>query len=259
MTPLAGLQVLDLTSGPAGGLATMILSDFGATVKRLSDPEFNYLNDMPSAQMWLRGKTQCTDFEEEIKTADILIISTPNGFTGVDYGSCKHVNSGLIYCEITSFENDRSQPLDEAIVAAKAGRMKSMEGIIREPGPNYAAVPVATHSTAHNIVSGVLAGVYKRLKKGHGQKINTSLLLGLIPYDQGMSLAMQVREDRPKPDPFSIMPTLNYHPVQCADGKWLQLGNLLPHLFQGFMKAIGLEASLANLPDNREEFGVAGQ
>ena len=84
MTPLAGLQVLDLTSGPAGGLATMILSDFGAIVKRVPDPEFNYLNDMPSAHMWLRGKTQCSDFEEEIKTADIMIISTPNGFTGVD-------------------------------------------------------------------------------------------------------------------------------------------------------------------------------
>ena len=36
------------------------------------------------------------------------------------------------------------------------------------------------------------------------------------------------------------MPTLNYHPVQAADGRWLQLGNLLQHLFDNFLAAADL-------------------
>ena len=38
--PLKGLKVLDLSSGPAAGLATMILGDFGAHVSRVEDPDF---------------------------------------------------------------------------------------------------------------------------------------------------------------------------------------------------------------------------
>ena len=35
-------------------------------------------------------------------------------------------------------------------------------------------------------------------------------------------------------------PTLNYHPVMTADGRWIQLGNLLEHLFYAFMDAADL-------------------
>ena len=43
------------------------------------------------------------------------------------------------------------------------------------------------------------------------------------------------------------MPTINYHPVQCADGRWLQLGNLLPHLLERFLQCVGLDDVLAEL------------
>jgi hypothetical protein len=29
-----------------------------------------------------------------------------------------------------------------------------------------------------------------------------------------------------RPPIDTLMPTINYHPVQCANGRWLQLGNL---------------------------------
>jgi hypothetical protein len=49
-----------------------------------------------------------------------------------------------------------------------------------------------------------------------------------------------------------VMPTLNYHPQRTRDGRWLQMGNLLPHLFMNFVRAIGLADELAAL-------GVSGQ
>ena len=256
--PLTGLRVLDLTSGPAGGLATMILSDFGAHVQRFVDPGYAELNDMPSARMWLRGKEAASiPVHEAVASADIVVISTPNGFSGCDYPSIQHINPAVIYAEVRGIPAYPEIPVSEPVVAAHMGRMMSMAGILKEPGPRYAVVPVATHATSQNLVTGILAALYERNRSGVGQMVSTSLAAGLIPYDQGASLAMQARRKSGAPEPVvdmgSVMPTLNYHPVQCADGKWIQLGNLLPHLFKSFMQAIGLEAEMSKLPDGLEE------
>ena len=45
------------------------------------------------------------------------------------------------------------------------------------------------------------------------------------------------------------LPTLNYHPVRTADGRWIQCGNLLEHLLLAFLDAIDLLGEL--LADER--------
>ena len=248
--PLSGLKVLDLSSGPAGGLATMVLADFGACVIRYADSEYEYQNDMPSAKMWLRGKAAGRDLEGDLLDADIVVISRPNGFPKMTHAYCKARNPALIYCDISAFGDDSTVPVDEGVVAAIAGRMQTLQGIVPNVGPHYAAVPVATHATAQNAVAGMLAAVFQRLSSGRGQKVSTCMLQGLMSYDQGQSLLLQLNLETPV-DP-SALPSLNYHPVQCADGKWLQLGNLLPHLLKNFMRVIGLEELFSELPENLE-------
>jgi len=52
---LEGIRVLDLSSGPAAGMATMILADFGAQVISLQRPSSapaDELVDLPAAPMW---------------------------------------------------------------------------------------------------------------------------------------------------------------------------------------------------------------
>ena len=51
-----GIRILDLTRGPAGGLATMILADFGAEVVVIDGPNEDPLLDLPAAPMWRRGR-----------------------------------------------------------------------------------------------------------------------------------------------------------------------------------------------------------
>jgi crotonobetainyl-CoA:carnitine CoA-transferase CaiB-like acyl-CoA transferase len=254
--PLSGLKVLDLTSGPAGGLATMILADFGASVSRVVDEQYDSLNQVPSARMWLRGKSTVSSLQDAVNTADVLVITRPNSHL-CDYDSCAAVNPTLVYCEITGMGPDSTLPPYEGVIAAKTGRMKQMQAILPGGGPCFSAVPVATHATAMNVVSGILAAIHKRRHHGIGEKLSTSLVQGLMPYDMGMSIGLQRRALNPRPGsnntPMFYMPTLNYHPVQCADGKWLQLGNLLPHLFVNFMRVVGLEDLLADLPDKTEE------
>ena len=51
-TALEGIRILDLTRGPAGGLATMILADFGAEVIVIDGPHEDPLLDLPASPMY---------------------------------------------------------------------------------------------------------------------------------------------------------------------------------------------------------------
>ena len=48
---LEGIRILDLTRGPAGGIATMILADFGAEVLTIEPPDGDPLTELPAAPM----------------------------------------------------------------------------------------------------------------------------------------------------------------------------------------------------------------
>ena len=251
-TPLSGLQVLDLSSGPTGGLATMILADFGATVRRVIDPEYDCLNNILSAPMWLRGKSVVKSLR--LQDVDVVVISQPHAHANCTFEDCRDQNPTLIYCEVSAMGSDVNIPMYEGIVAAKAGRMKQFESILIDQGPCFSAVQIATHATAMNIVSGILAALHKRARSGSGEKVTTTLLQGMMPYDVGMSITLQlIAQNKEEPIVYPTMPMLKYQPVQCADGKWIQLGNLLDHLFENFMQVIGLQDELSRLPETIEE------
>lgn len=263
MKNLEDVRVVDLSEGPAGGLATMIFADYGADVIKVERPGGDPFRSMASSPMWLRGKRSIeldlslsesvSRLRELVKNSDVVISSSLTetaAENSCDYASLSELNAALVYCQVTSFGDQgryKNLPAYEGVVAAKAGRMKSLEGISPTPGPVFAAVQVATHATAQNIVSAVLAALISRKQTGRGELIQTSLLQGLMPYDQAGSLMLQLQEREPddaptrRMDPFSVMPTLNYHPVQAKDKGWIQLGNLLPHLFMNFMRVIGLD------------------
>ena len=54
--PLDDLRVIDLSSGPAGGMATMVLADFGADVIKVERPGGDPFRRLAASPTWLRGK-----------------------------------------------------------------------------------------------------------------------------------------------------------------------------------------------------------
>ena len=123
--------------------------------------------------------------------------------------------------------------------------MLSFSGQRLREGPGFAAVPVGAHGASQGAVQGILAALIERQRCGRGQMVETSLLQGLMPFDLLQLLLTQLSERDPEtyPQLFNIgggMPTLNYHPVMTRDGRWIQLGNLLEHLFYAFMDAADL-------------------
>merc|ERR1712185_144021 len=115
--------------------------------------------------------------------------------------------------------------------------MMLFEGVAKRPGPVYSAVPVGTHGAAQATLAGVLAQLVARQSGRLGQRQQTSILRTLTSYDLVALGASQLDESPfPLVNPLEVLPMLNFQPVQCADGRWMQLGNLLPHLQVNFLK-----------------------
>lgn len=262
---LEGLRILDLTQGPAGGIATMVLADFGAEVLSVQRPEQREapLDDLPAAPMWRRGK-QLLELDLDVESdrdlvvnlaagADVLITTWRSSALrrrGLDFERLSTLCPHLIYCHISGFgaEGPLSEvPGYEHVVAAYAGRMQTFSGLVDRKGPVFSAVQVATHVCAQSAVAGTLAALLAKGEQGAGRLVETSLLQGLLPYEMGPMLGWQLKQHFPEllgalgaPSQQPPLPTLYYHPAQTRDGRWMQFGNLLPHLFDNFLIATDL-------------------
>ena len=285
MAPLSRFRIVELGVGPVTGLATMVLADFGADVVKVVPRDGDPWADTGSWPLWTRGKRIVAadlDHPDDVAGLRGLIVeSTDAVLTNLDRASRHAIGldpqalgrPDLVFGVVSGFGEDgpyASYPAYEPVVAAKFGRMLNFAGVADRPGPNYAALQVGTHATAQSAAAGLLAGLIGREATGHGFTFDTSLLRGMMPYEMGIMAMAQLWDkgilERPKAsrDRTVSMPTFNYHPVRTRDGKWLQLGNLLPHLLRNFFRAAGLDADLADErhrgdpmrwpPDVREAF-----
>ena len=138
--PLKHLRVLDLSSGPVGGMATMALADFGADVIKIERPGGDPFRTAINAPMWLRGKRSVEiDLKREVErerlyrlveTTDVVVTSFRAHSAvdlGCDYDVLASRNAGLVYCQISGFGPYGpyvGYPGYEGVVAAKAGRLQ---------------------------------------------------------------------------------------------------------------------------------------
>lgn len=146
---LDGLRVLDLTSGIAGPMTTMLLGDNGADVVKIEPPGGDPARQLPGPhqlgyRVWQRGKrSACLDLSNPddkatllalVRTADILVESYAPGEAaqlGIDYATLAALNPRLIYCSITGYgrDNPHSQrPAVDALVQARTGLMFEQRG-----------------------------------------------------------------------------------------------------------------------------------
>ena len=275
MVPLSRFRIVELGVGPVSGLATMVLADFGADVVKVVPRGGDPFAEMGSWPLWTRGKRIVEadlDDPDDLSALKGLIVDSADAVLttlnraerdsiGLDPESLGRPD--LVLGVVSGFGEDgpyANYPAYEPVVAAKSGRMLNFAGVADRPGPNYAALQVGTHAAAQSAAFGLLAALIGREATGHGFTFDTSLLRGMMPYEMGIMAMAQLWDkgilERPKAtrDRTVSMPTLNYHPVRTKDGKWLQLGNLLPHLLDNFFRASGLDADIADEKHEGEPF-----
>src|SRR4051812_8784861 len=134
---LEGLQVLDLTWGIAGPMATMLLADHGADVTRIERPGGEPFAAPDGYRVWHRGKRSAEldltdDADRDVflrlaRHADVVVESFAPGVAdklGIGYAHLREANPRLVYCSITAYGRDNKhsdRPGYDALVAARTG------------------------------------------------------------------------------------------------------------------------------------------
>jgi crotonobetainyl-CoA:carnitine CoA-transferase CaiB-like acyl-CoA transferase len=266
---LEGVTVVELGNGPLSGLVSMALADFGARVLW-----FEYGWSEADYRVWHRGKIRVSvnlaseegQLSSDVKAIRKHIVRSADVFITdlseqtlkqlqLDWHSLQAVRGDLVQAEVSGFgESNKFSHLaatadtlaaDESLVAAAIGRMMVFEGVASRAGPVYSALKVGNHGASQALLAGILAQLFNRERTSRGQLLRSSTLRALTAYDLvGLGASQVDPSPVPDTDPHEVLPMLSYQPVQCADGRWLQLGNLLPHLQANFLRAVGLEAIL---------------
>lgn len=196
--PLEGVRVLDLTNVMAGPYCTMVLGDLGAEVIKLENPDgdstrkFEPLTNGESycfAVLNRNKKSICVDVKEPrgkevllklAAGADMMVENFRPGVVkklGIDYESVKKVNPSILYASMSGF--GQTGPYGHKggfdIIAQGMSGLMMMTGY---PGGRPAKVGIAMHDVACGVTTlyGLLGAYIGKLRHGHGQFIETSLL-----------------------------------------------------------------------------------
>ena len=228
--PLEGVRILDLTSGVAGPMAAMTLSDQGADVIKVEPPGGGPFRGYGGRTVWDRGKRSVVldlkrdgdrrRFLDLVASADALIESHAPGTMarlGVGYGDVAARNPGLVYCSLTGYgrgTKSAGRPGYDLLVQARSGQQFEQPGW-RE-GPIFLYLPMPSIAASYLVAAGVAAALYVREVTGRGQWVETSLYQGVLAFTtqlwqwgERMGSWYGIEKD-PQPSIY-----------QCADGEWV--------------------------------------
>ena len=186
----------------------------------------------------------------------------------MDADAATPLRPDLVHCSITGW--GPAGPLAEVpgydgVVAARSGRMLALERQLRRGGPVFAAVPGGRPRDRPGRRAGhPRRACVARAGGGGAQRVETSLLQGVLPFDlvELLLVEMAERSGLVAPNILAMggdLPTLNYHPVRTKDGRWIQCGNLLEHLLLAFLEATDLLGEMLADPRFIEPPGSLGR
>lgn len=264
--PLHGVRVLELAHLIAGPICGMYLADMGADVVKVESREAPdagrsvYPRAVRNGEGVLhltvnRNKRAiCLDvkrpegrdaFRRLAAWADVIIEGFRGGVTerlGIDYDSVKGANPRLIYCSISAFGPDgpwREKPGLDALAQALGGLM----AITGEPdgGPLLCGAPVADTLGGMLAIQGVLTALIARAASGQGQRVDASLLNGVL-FAQTARLSVFHETGEPLPRYGSGHPEIVPYQAFPAQDGWLFVAVWVDRLWEPFCKAVGLDA-----------------
>jgi crotonobetainyl-CoA:carnitine CoA-transferase CaiB-like acyl-CoA transferase len=271
--PLEGLRVLDLSRALAGPYCTMILADLGADVIKVEpSPKGEMIRGWgPFADgisvyylsIHRNKRSLALDFRQpeglaliaELATqSDILVENFKPGAMeemGLGYDTLKQANPRLIYANITGFGRDGPYgewPGVDQIAQGMSGFM-SITGT-NESGPIRVGLPIGDVCAGMWAALGVQAAVIDRMTSGRGQRVETSLLAGLVGMLNVQGQRQLTLGDTPKR-------IGNDHPVICPYGAFeakdgpFNMAALTDDMWRKLCELTGL-ADLAANPDFKD-------
>jgi crotonobetainyl-CoA:carnitine CoA-transferase CaiB-like acyl-CoA transferase len=235
--PLASVSVLDLSRALAGPYCAMILGDLGADVVKVEPTPSGemirswgpfdrgisvyYLSvnrNKRSLALNFRSPEAIGLLRDMAQNADVVIENFKPGTMegmGLGYDELRAVNPRLVYANVTGFGRDGPYgewPGVDQIAQGMSGFM-SITGTA-ESGPIRVGLPIGDVCAGMWIAIGIQAALLQRQATGVGQRVETSLLAGLVGMLNVQGQRYLSLGDTPKR-------AGNDHPVICPYGTFL--------------------------------------
>ena len=198
--PLAGINVIEITSIYSGPLAGVLLAELGANVVKVESPTKPDLvrnqgagpfGVSPTFYALNRGKRfvsiDATTAEgrkvlvDLVSKADVFLHNIRPGkpeAIGLGYEDLAALNPRLIYAAISGLGtegSDASQPVYDYVVQARIGMVDYQRDISTGKASLISQV-VVDKTTAQAAVQGILAALYVRERTGKGQRIDLPMI-----------------------------------------------------------------------------------
>ncbi len=209
--PLDGIRIVDLSIGQMGPAATALLADMGAEVvkieSRRGDPGRGVeLQPNGVSAFFLthnRGKKSVTlnlrhpEGKEVVfrlaARSDVFVQSWTPGVIerlGLDYEAMRKHSPSIIYASASGFgpRGPRAGLPAMDMVAQGAGGLMTANAGPDADEPIPVGPTIADQTGAFLLVNGILLALFHRQRTGQGQKVDASLLGGMISL-QGWHLA----------------------------------------------------------------------
>lgn len=261
---LQNLKVLDFSTLLPGPYASLMLSDLGAEVIKISSkskldlvadyPPFIEETDISANQAWLgRGKKNLflnlknpkgvEIVKKLIREYDIILEQFRPGVMeklGLGYEELKKINPRLIYCSLTGY--GQTGPLKrnaghDINYLARSGNM-SYSGR-QSTGPVLTNMQIADIAVGSmNSIVGILAAVNYRYATGKGQFIDVAMYDGLIPFHAMDGTAFLASGEEPRREGQRLNGGCVYDFYETKDGKYLSVGCLEPQFWKEFCLCI---------------------
>jgi len=200
--PLTGVRVLDLTRALAGPFCTMILGDLGADVVKVEPIGGDMIRqwgpfDRGTSAYYLSGnrnkRAMAVDFRNPralellrdlALRCDVVVENFRPGAAeamGLDHDTLAARNERLIHASVTGFGRTGpagDRPGFDQIAQGYSGLM-SVTGS-EASGPVRVGVAIGDQAAGMWCAIGILAALAQRSATGKGQRVETSLLAGLV-------------------------------------------------------------------------------
>ena len=249
---LAGIRVLEYSSGLATALAAMMLAEAGAEVIKLSAtgalpataPGFAVANrSKKSVAVDLLSAEGLSHLDALLRSCALFIHDLPSEVTArlalSDLDLKAHYPQ-LVVVTLSGMPLGHTLahlPLHDSLVLAAGGLFDFVHPASRKNGPVFVRFPMGTQCAAYLAACGAIVQL-RNLKRGAvAAPVHTSLLQGaFIPLGMLCQRASQPTPGLESP-PKNLINVL----LECADGKWLHLMSPADHV-PSVARAMGLIA-----------------
>lgn len=260
---LKDIKVLDFTRLLPGPVAAKWLSEAGAQVIKIEDPErpdgIRAYSQGPFEKAALyealnHGKTVLNDtplealmlsevFLTHLKTADVLLEQFKPGLMhklGLGYDAVKALNPKLVYVSLSGYGPGRSEPGHDLNFIAESGLLHLLRDA--EGKPVIPRFQLGDVSGSYAAYAAVLEGLLERSFTGKGCRREVNMTAAVLPF--GTVPHRFAEAGVPQMADFLGGAIPNYNVYRCADGEYIALAALEFHLWKNAVEAFSIPPEL---------------